>query len=316
MNYSQELLNWLMAGDAAIRWQTLRDLLEAPEAEWQAERRRTLDSGWAAQLLARQDESGAWGGGLYSPKWISSTYTLLALIDMGLPADCALARKGARLLLDGMLGAACDESFARKLKEMDRCIVGMLLQISVYFGIEDDRIIAMADNLLAETMPDGAWNCRKGRKMSNRPQPHHSSFHTTLNVLDGLREYVLHGNAHRRDEVLAAEVTALELLLDHRLVYSDHTGQVIRPEFTRLVYPYRWHYSLLRGLEAFSRLGAPRDSRLQDGINILTGRRKVDGRWALESKYSAKVFFTMEPVGKPSRWVTLRALRVLKWWES
>jgi hypothetical protein len=316
MNNMQPILDWLMAGDAAIRWQTLRDLLDAPEAEWKTERQRTLDSGWGAQLLAQQDASGIWGGGLYAPKWISSTYTLLSLIDIGIPADCEAARRGARLLLDGLLGAVLDDSFAQKLIDMDRCIVGMLLQIGVYFGIDADRVKAMLDNLLSEVMPDGGWNCRKGRKMSGRPAPHHSSFHTTFNVLDGLREYVEHGASHRRDEALAAEATALDLMLQHRLVYSDHTGQVIRPEFTRLVYPYRWHYSLLRGLEAFARLDARRDARLQDGIHLLTEKRLDDGRWALESKYAAKVYFNMEPVGKPSRWVTLRALRVLKWWEN
>lgn len=322
MKNSHDITDWLLAGDAAIRWQTLRDLLDAPQAEWLTEQRRTLDSGWGAQLLARQEAAGTWGGGLYSPKWTSTTYTLLALIDIGLPSDCAAARKGARLLLDGMLGETCDATFALRLKDMDRCIVGMLLQIAVHFGIDKaernspPRVEAIVDNLLGEVMPDGGWNCRKGRKMSNRPVPHHSSFHTTFNVLDGLREYVEHGFAHRRDEVLAAEQAALALMLEHRLVYSDHTGQVIRPDFMRLVYPYRWHYSLLRGLEAFARTGAPRDTRLQDGIDLLMRRRQPDGVWKLEHKYAAMVFFNMESVGKPSRWVTLRALRVMKWWEA
>lgn len=305
-----------MTGDAAIRWQTLRDLLDAPQAEWQAERQRTQESGWGAQLLARQDAAGTWAGALYGPKWTSTTYTLLALIDIGIPPECAAARKGARLLLDRMLGETCEAAFALKLKDMDRCIVGMLLQIAVYFGIDDGRIDAIVDNLLGEVMPDGAWNCRKGRKMSGRPAPHHSSFHTTFNVLDGLREHVEHGKDYRREAALAAEQAALELIMQHRLVYSDHTGQVIRSDFTRLVYPYRWHYSVLRGLEAFARIGAPRDSRLQDGIDLVKAKRRPDGMWPLEHKYAAKVFFNMEAVGKPSRWVTLRALRVLKWWED
>ncbi len=315
MNTPQSVIDWLMEGDAAIRWQTLRDLLGASQAEWQAERQRTLDSGWGAQLLALQDAAGTWAEALYAPKWTSTTYTLLALIDIGLPPECAAARHGARLLLDRMLGETCDAAFALRLKDSDRCIVGMLLQIAVYFGIDDDRVEAIVDNLLGEVMPDGGWNCRKGRKMSGRPVPHHSSFHTTFNVLDGLGEYMEHGKDHRRDQVLAAEQAALALMLEHRLVYSDHTGQVIRSDFTRLVYPYRWHYSLLRGLEAFARLGASHDSRLQDGIDLLLARRQPDGVWRLEHKYAAKEFFNMEPVGKPSRWVTLRALRVLKWWE-
>jgi len=317
MNSTDPNIDFLMAGDPAIRWQTLRDLLGAPEAEWQTERRRTLETGWGAQLLAHQDANGIWGGGLYSPKWISSTYTLLALIHLGLPADHAPARQGARLLLDRMLGETCDAEFERKLKDMDRCIVGMLLQIAAYFDVGDPpRLRVIVGNLLRETMPDGGWNCRKGRKMSNRPEPHHSSFHTTFNVLDGLREYVEQGRGPRGEEILSAEAGARQLMLQHRLVYSDHTGQVINDHFTRLAYPYRWHYSVLRGLEYFARSGAPRDAGAQDAMELLMAKRGEDGLWPLEHKYAAKEYFTMERIGKPSRWVTLRALRVLKWWNG
>jgi hypothetical protein len=316
MDLPTSLTGWLMEGDPAIRWQTLRDLLDAPEPEWQAERRRTLETGWGAQLLAQQDAEGVWGGGLYSPKWISSTYTLLSLIHIGLPPGCAPARQGARLLLDRELGETCDEPFARKLKDMDRCIVGMLLQIAVYFDLNEARIEALVENLLQEVMPDGGWNCRKDRKMSYRPPPHHSSFHTTFNVLDGLMAYVETRDRPHSESVRSAMQAARELMLQHRLVYSDHTGQVINPNFTRLVYPYRWHYNLLRGLEHFASAGAPRDARLQEAINLLLDKRKPDGAWPLAHKYEAKVFFHMERVGKPSRWVTLRALRVLRWWEA
>ena len=116
--------------------------------------------------------------------------------------------------------------------------------------------------------------------------------------------------------MLAAEKTARELLLEHRLLYSDHTGQEINPVFSRLAYPYRWHYSLLRGLEYFARVNAPRDDRLQDAIALLDGKRRPDGLWPLEHKYGGVVFFNMESLGKPSRWVTPRALRVLEWWEG
>jgi hypothetical protein len=132
-------------------------------------------------------------------------------------------------------------------------------------------------------------------------------------VLDGLCEYVERRDGSRREEILAAERAAQELMLEHHLYYSDHTGQVIRPDFLRLVYPYRWHYSFLRGLEYFARARAPHDSRLQEAIDLLKARRLPDGRWKLEHKYGGVVFFNMERVGQPSRWVTLRALRVLKW---
>jgi hypothetical protein len=309
---TNDMITWLMAGDPAIRWQTMRDLLDASAEEWRAEQQRTLERGWGAQLLAHQDTDGGWGGGVYSPKWTSATYTLLTLCSIGIPHDCAAALRGARLVLDSLLGSDCDAEFQKKLAACDRCIVGMILQIAVYFGIDDERIEAIVKNLLNERMPDGGWNCRRHR----RPEPHHSSFHTTFNVLEGLREYVESGDAPWRAEVLAAEHGALELMLQHRLLKSDKTGEIINPKFTLFSYPYRWHYDVLRGLDFFARIGAACDERLQDAIDLLHERRRKDGLWPVQQKYSGKVFFNMEKIGGPSRWNTLRALRILRWWEG
>jgi hypothetical protein len=310
MSDTNEIIDWLLDGDPAIRWQVLRDLLDAPEQEWRAEQQRTVETGWGARLLALQEPNGGWGGGIYAPKWISATYTLLMLRSIGAPRECAAARRGARLVLDELLGASCDAAFRQKLGGCDRCIVGMILQLAVYFGIDDQRVEAIVDNVLSEIMTDGGWNCRRHR----RPSPHHSSFHTTLNVLDGLREYIELRDGPRREDALAAEGGAIELLLQHRLFRSDKTGHVIHSNFTKLSFPPRWHYDLLRGLEYLARAGAPRDSRAQDAIEVLNERRLDDGRWPLQHKYSGKVFFELETLGRPSRWNTLRALRVLRWW--
>jgi hypothetical protein len=312
MTSTDEVVAWLMAGDPAIRWQTMRDLLAAPVEEWQAEQQRTMEAGWGAQLLKRQDENGGWGGGLYTPKWTSTTYTLLTLRAIGVPRACPAARAGAKLLLDSFFGATCDAAFHHKVRACDRCIVGMLLQLSVYFQIDDERIEAMVENLLAEMMPDGGWNCRR----LARPRPHHSSFHTTFNVLDGLRDYIEFYDGTQRKKALAAEQNALELVLQHRLFKSDKSGEVINPKFTLLSFPHRWHYDVLRGLDYFARVNALRDDRLYDAIDLLHQRRRQDGLWPVQNKYSGKVFFDMEKIGGPSRWNTLRALRILRWWEG
>jgi len=307
------IIDWLMEGDSAIRWQTMRDLLDAPETEWQAERERTLETGWGAQLLALQAPDGSWGGGIYSPKWISTTYTLLLLCDIGIPSTSSAGQCGTQLVLDRMLGETCDAGFMQKLAACDRCVVGMILQLAAYFQIEDERVEALVENLLNERMPDGGWNCRRARS----PAPHHSSFHTTFNVLEGLREYVEQRDTSAGDlysAVLEAEQGALAMMLAHRLFKSHRTGEVIDPKkkFTVLAFPYRWHYNVLRGLEYFVRAGAASDPRLQDAIDLLQAQRRQDERWPLPYKFSGKVFFDMERVGKPSRWVTLRALRVLR----
>lgn len=310
---TNELIPWLMEGDPAIRWQTLRDLSAAPAGGWQVERQRTLTEGWGAQFLALQAPDGSWGGGIYSPKWISTTYTLLTLIAIGIPGDHPPAQKGAALVLERLLGARRDDAFMRKLADLDRCIVGMCLSIGTYFDIRDERLEAIVENLLAERMPDQAWNCRRLRK----PRPHHSSFHTTFNVLDGLREWLEATPQHAlRSDVLEAETRALEFMLEHRLFKSDKTGEVINHKFTLLSYPYRWYYNVLRGLAYLARAHAPRDERLQDAIDVLHQRRWADGTWPVQHRYSGKDFFQMEKVGGASRWNTLRALRVLQWWQS
>jgi hypothetical protein len=313
MSASDKPIEWLMEGDPAIRWQTLRDLQGVPAQRWQAERQRTLEAGWGARLLAEQAPDGSWGGGIYTPKWISTTYTLLALSDIGIPGTHAPAQTAAALVLDKQLGRAHDDDFMQNLAACDRCIVGMNLQIAAYYGICDSRVDAIVENVLAERMPDDGWNCRRLRK----PKPHHSSFNTTFNVLEGLRAWLEATPDHAlRDQVLAAEKGALEFMLDHRLFKSDKTGKVIDAKFTLLTYPHRWHYNVLRGLAYFARVGAPRDDRLQDAITLLLSGRRDDGTWPVQYKYSGKTFFDMEKVGGPSRWNTLRALRVLQWWTA
>lgn len=310
---TNKLIPWLMDGDPAIRWQTLRDLGGASAKRWQAQQRRTLTEGWGARLLALQAPDGSWGGGIYSPKWISTTYTLLTLIAIGIPREHLPAQRSAALVLDRQLGRTRDEAFMLNLAACDRCIVGMDLSIASYFGLRDARLDAMVENLLTERMPDGAWNCRRLRK----PKPHHSSFHTTFNVLEGLREWLEAVPKHAmRNDVLAAEKRALEFMLEHRLFKSDKRDRIINHNFTLLSYPHRWYYNVLRGLAYFARINAPHDERLQDAVELLKGRRRLDDTWPVQHKYPGKVFFDMEKVGGPSRWNTLRALRVIQWWEG
>ena len=306
-----EIIRWLMEGDPAIRWQVMRDLLDAPKAEWQAERRRIQNEGWGAQFLSNQSADGVWGGGLYSPKWISSTYTLLALVDIGLMPDSKAARRGAQVALDGLFGLEADDALYHRTYEYDQCISGMLVQIASYFGVGAGRVKVMVKSLVENRVPDGGWNCRIKRK----PRPHHSSFHTTISVLEGLRETVERDVCGQTKEIVAAETEAREMLLNHGLFRSHRTGEIIDKRWTLLSYPPRWHYDFLRALNYFCRAGADRDPRLQESIDLLISRRRPDGRWPVQHKHPALVYFDMEKTGGASRWNTLRALRVLRWWK-
>lgn len=310
-------IQWLLDGDPAIRWQALRDLVGAAERTLERERRKVARDGWGARLLARQDPEGTWAGGLssdgglYSPKWISTTYTMLMLRDFGLPAHNRQARKACRLLLDGGLqrdGGINYGIWAKWTGRSETCVTGIVLSILSYFEYDDDRLDTIADHLLKQQMPDGGWNCK-------RPYgANHASVHTTISVLEGLRRYELHRGRQVR-AVQAAQRRGREFLLVHRLFRSHRTGEIIKPVFTRFAFPPRWHYDILRALDYFQAVDAPSDRRLAEAIDIVRSSRREDGRWSLQHSYKGKTYFELERLGAPSRWNTLRALRVLKWWD-
>jgi hypothetical protein len=268
--------------------------------------------GWGARLLARQDPEGTWAGGsssdggLYHPKWTSTTYTMLLLRDFGLPATNAQARRACTLLLEK--GLQKDGGINYGWSPSETCVTGMVLSILSSFEVDDDRLDTIADHLLDQQMADGGWNCRR------RFGATHASVHTTISVLEGLRQYEL-SRRRRLGAVRTAQRLGREFLLVHRLFRSHRTGKVIKPIFLRFSFPPRWHYDILRALDYFQAVNAPRDPRLAEAIDIVRSTRGGDGRWRLQNCYKGKTYFELERPGAPSRWNTLRALRVLKWWE-
>jgi hypothetical protein len=310
-------ISWLLDGDPAIRWQVLRDLVGAPDRTVGGERNRVARDGWGARLLALQDPAGTWAGGLssdgglYSPKWTSTTYTMLLLRDFGLPPADRQARKACTLLLDKGLrpdGGIDYGIWAERTRRGETCVTGMVLSILSYFEHDDARLDTIADHLLQEQMPDGGWNCRRHSGAT------HSSVHTTISALEGLRHYELRSRRKVRT-IRAAQHRGREFLLVHRLFRSHRTGEIIKPVFTRFAFPPRWHYDILRALDYFQAVDAPRDGRLAEAIDIVRNGRREDGRWTLQNAYGGKTYFELERLGAPSRWNTLRALRVLKWWD-
>ena len=305
----KEIINWLLEGDPSIRWQVYRDLLDAAEKTIGQERKRIAVEGWGAMLLGYQDENDMWSGKLYSPKWTSTTYTLLQLKRMGLDPDNEQARKGSMVLLDKGFYEDGGINFWKSWKHSETCVTGMILSILAHFNIRDDRLLAMAEHLLNQQMKDGGWNCEKYRGAT------HSSFHTTISVLEGLYEYLEKFHKHRSDIVRSRD-RAIEFLLEHRLYKSHRTGQVVNYKMTRFHFPPRWYYDVMRVLDYFQLAGIDTDPRMQDAMELVYKQRTEEGLWKLPAGYGGKVFFEMEKAGQPSRWNTLRALRVLNWWKS
>jgi hypothetical protein len=295
------VLDWLLAGDPTLRWQVLRDLSEAPKRKWEAERARIQTEGDGARLLAFQDPDGGWGGGLYTPKWISTTFTLLLMRDLGFDSGCPAAARGGEIIRK-RVNKTQYEAYGTCT-----CVVGMWLALGVRFAPGDPVYADMAVHLLTQQLADGGWNCRWPRIKTT----HHSSFHTTLNVLDGVRQ-ALEAEVGPQDELENAEGKAIELLLQHRLFRSDRTGSVINSKFKELHFPHRWHYDILRALDYVRFLPQVRDRRLDEAFEVLLSCRRPDGRWAAAKTYGGKVFFNIDPGKDGSRWNTLRALRCLR----
>jgi hypothetical protein len=233
---------------------------------------------------------------------------MLLLRDFGLPPRNRQARKACTLLLDGGFKRDGGVNYDWGNRG-ETCITGMVLSILSYFAYDDPRLDTIADHLLERQMPDGGWNCRLPYGAT------HASVHTTISVLEGLRHYEL-ARGRKVRAVRAAQRRGCEFLLMHRLFRSDRTGEVIKPVFIRFAFPPRWHYDILRALDYFQEVKAPRDPRLAEAIEIVRRGQHQDGYWRLQHVYKGKTHFELERLGGPSRWNTLRALRVLKWWEG
>lgn len=301
------ILDWLTDGDPAVRWQTERDLLQRAPAVWEATRSEVGLVGWGKRLLDRQDREGTWGGGLYGPKWISTTYTLLLLRRLGLPPSHAQAIAGCQKLLDEADWIDGGASLFTGQQLAEKCVNGMILSLVSYFDVADSRVDSVADMLQAGSMVDGGWNCEDFRGAT------HSSFHTTISVLEGLLEWKRRTGSSDADTAIAR---GQEFMLRHQMYLSHRTGDVINRTWTTFHFPPRWHYDVLRGLDHLQEAGASTDQRAAGAIELVRSKQRKDGRWDKGSQYSGRVFFVLEPGRVPGRWNTLRALRILNWWHE
>jgi len=296
-------LDWLLDSDPAVRWQTMRDLSDASPATVAAERARVAREGLGAAILACQGSDGSWhlAG---TPDWLPTLFTMQLLRATGVDrADPGVASAIARL----EEGYRWDESFGAKPffdGEVEPCINGGALALGGYFGRPS---ASLARRLVAEQLDDGGWNC-------DAPKSTRSSFHTTICVLEGLLQY--ERAAGSAPEIADARRRGEEYLLERRLFRRRSTGEVVNPAFLKFAFPPRYHYDVLRALDYFRDAGAQPDARIDEAVQILKSRQQADGRWLLDAAHDeAYVVPVGESVGEPSRWNTLRALRVLRWYE-
>jgi hypothetical protein len=325
-----DVLAWLLDSDPAIRWQVMRDLTGAPDEQVATERARVGNEGWGARLLALQRPNGQWQSGHIAfrsahaeqwwqslpperkgtlfPEWTSTTWSLSLLRGFGLDPNDARAGRAVRLVRDSCRWEHDGEPYFAG--EVEPCINGRAVANGAYFG---EDVAGIVDRLLGEQMRDGGWNCEQENGSTR------GSFHTTIEVLEGL---LIFEHVTGRSDVRAARLRGEEYLLERRLFRRLTTGEPIRDRktgngetFERFAFPTYWHYDVLRGLDYLRAAEAVPDERVTDAIELVASKRDEHDCWLLENQHPGQMHFALDAgEGRPSRWNTLRALRVLRWY--
>ena len=309
------VLDWLLDSDPALRWQVLRDLSEGPPEVVAAERARVATEGWGARLLALRGDDGQWAGGACFPAdfrgsfsqgqpWTATLPTMTLLRHLGIDPNDQPVRETVALVRDHSRWEHAGQPFFAG--EVEPCINGRTVAIGAYFGVDVDSIVA---RLLGEQLADGGWNCETENGSVR------GSFATTICVLEGLLEHerATGGSA----KAVSARRRGEEYLLDRRLFRRLTTGDVVDPDWLRFSFPTWWHYDVLRALDYFRAAGDAPDPQLAEAIDLLRSKQQPDGSWLLEDTHPGAVHFWMEDGDEqPSRWNTLRALRVLNWYDG
>jgi hypothetical protein len=304
------VLDWLLDADPALRWQVLRDLTDAPANGVAAERAKVAVEGWGARLLAARDADGQWAGGACFPAgfrgdfssgqpWTSTLPTLTLLRELGVDPAAEPVRDAVRLVADHCRWEHAGQPFFAG--EVEPCINGRTVAIGAYFGVD---VTGIVHRLIGEQLADGGWNC------ATEDGSVRSSFHSTICVLEGLLAH------EQTPETVAARKRGEEYLLCRHLFRRLSTGEVVDPAWLEFAFPAWWHYDVLRALDYFRGTGADPDPRIADAIDLVRAKQLPDGSWPLAHTHRGAVHFPVDAgVGNPSRWNTLRALRVLAWYD-
>jgi len=298
-----DVLSWMMDHDISLHYLVKRDLLGVDHVSL---KNRILFEGYGLKLMNLQDEKTyLWGGGVYSPKYTSTHYTLLELCQLGANLNDKRIHESIKTLFDVMWK---EKGLMRKNRHQDMCVVAMMVRIAATAHFKDPRIYDMMDYILTYPMVDGGWNCAWERK----PKPKQSSVHTTLSVLEAFDAYQSYGYTYRIGDVLKMIPNGVSYLLSKGLFRSAHTHEIIHKDMLSFPFPYGWKYDILRALTVFVNLDIPYHEKMEEGLGVLINRLNADGQIKADKVSSGLHHFRYTRTNQYCPFNTYRALKVLK----
>ncbi len=333
-------IDWLLEeANPAVRYFALRDILgkKGDDPQVLAAKRAILESKVVKTILQKQNPKGYWEepSNPYHPKYKSSYWQIMTLGQLGMDKTDKRVERACEYIFQFQSdeGGFSSYTFERGLKEHEwqskkgkklpspneyassivfehqySCLTGNMAAALIRIGYADDPRVKKALEWLVKIQnKDGGWLCPYWRA---HVKDTHGCFYGTICPLEAFSE------APRKNLTKEMEQTikrGAEFLLMHRLFKADHHDyKVINQSWLRLSFPWFYGYNILRGLDVLTRLGYVKDERLNDAVEVLLQKRRSDGTWILESAPIGRMQTNIEAQGKPSKWITLIALRALK----
>jgi len=294
---------WISSFDPATDYLIQRYLFDKNGEILETKCQKILEVGIGKRLLDLRQENGLWGGGVYSPKWISLHYTLKLLLDIGADLTHPQLKESAQILLDSMWNLPRGE---KKIRYLDTCVAGMILNMAVHAKLDTPKIHEIIDYLILCHIEDGGWNCQWDKGAV------HSSLHTTICVLEAISGLEENNLNYRLEELREFRNQAIEFILKKHLFRSVRTGEVIDQKMLMMSFPTYWQYDIFRALFYFAKSHIPYDERMKEALELLKKKQNKDGSWPLQTARRNFEHFKIEPNNKKSAFNTFRALVILK----
>ncbi|MFN2183882.1 MAG: nitrogen fixation protein NifH [Anaerolineae bacterium] len=313
-------LPWLLEPEnPSARYLALAGLLDRPAGDPEVAAAREAIPGWgpARAILDAQWPEGYWmaPGVGYSPKYKATVWQVIILAALGTPLIPAMERACDRVLSDSRLP---DGRFSAKVTEQGAiaCLGGNLLRALMQLGCQDPRLAESIEAHARMVLRDG-FCCRYNALQDENgewPRRMRDGLPCAWGAIKTLGALAEVPEEKRSPAVREAIDAGTALLLEGNLAAGDYaTVTEPSPLWQQFGFPLGYTSDLLEALEVLGKLGADLGPQLAPVLEVVRSKREASGRWALEHTLDNS-WATFGELGRPNKWVTLRALRALKWW--